>query len=205
MFDASSLPYGPLDERTIHLCIDMQRLFAEETSWHTPWMERVLPVVVRIAEAHPEQTIFTRFIPPRHPDELPGTWRRFYRRWAELTLERIDPGLLELVAPLARLVPPAITIDKRVYSPFSEQAIWQVLRERQADTLVITGAETDMCVLAAVMDAVDYGFRVVLATDAICSSSDRTHDALMTLYCHRFSEQIETVTSEAIINAWPRR
>jgi nicotinamidase-related amidase len=205
MSDASALPYGPLNERTIHLCIDMQRLFAEETPWHTPWMERVLPIVARIAEAHPEQTIFTRFIPPRHPDEMRGAWRRFYRRWAELTLERIDPGLLELVAPLARLVPPAITIDKRVYSPFSEQAIWQVLRERQADTLVITGAETDMCVLAAVMDAVDYGFRVVLATDAICSSSDRTHDALMTLYCHRFSEQIETITSEAIINAWPRR
>jgi nicotinamidase-related amidase len=61
-----------------------------------------------------------------------------------------------------------------------------------------------MCVLAAVLDAVDYGFRVVLATDAICSSSDRTHDALMTLYHHRFSEQIETVTSEAIIDAWPR-
>jgi nicotinamidase-related amidase len=205
MSDASPLPYGPLNERTVHLCIDMQLLFAEETPWHTPWMERVLPVVVRIAEAHPEQTIFTRFIPPRHPDELPGTWRRFYRRWAELTLERIDPGLLDLVPPLARLVPPAITIDKRVYSPFSEQTIWQVLRERQTDALVITGAETDMCVLAAVMDAVDHGFRVVLVTDAICSSSDRTHDALMTLYRNRFSEQIETATSEAIVSAWPQR
>ena len=74
---------------------------------------------------------------------MPGTWRRFYRRWAELTLERIDPGLLNLVPRLARLVPPALTIDKRVYSPFSEQTIWQVLRERQTDTLVITGAETD--------------------------------------------------------------
>ena len=210
MSDASALPHGPLphgplNERTVHLCIDMQRLFAEETPWHTPWMERVLPVVVRIAEEHPEQTIFTRFIPPRHPAEMRGTWRRFYRRWAELTLERIDPGVLELVPPLARLVPPAVTIDKHVYSPFSETAIWQVLRERHADTLVFTGAETDMCVLAAVLDAVDYGFRVVLATDAICSSSDRTHDALMTLYHHRFSEQIETVTSEAIIDAWPRR
>lgn len=202
MVDAGPLPYGPLSERTIHLCIDMQRLFAKDTPWHTPWMERVLPIVARIAEAHPERTIFTRFIPPRHPDEMRGTWRRFYRRWVELTLERIDPGLLELVAPLARLAPPAITIDKRVYSPFSEQTIWQVLRERQTDTLVITGAETDMCVLAAVLDAVDYGFRVVLATDAICSSSDRTHDALMTLYCNRFSEQIETVTSDAILSAW---
>ena len=205
MSDARPLPYGPLNARTIHLCIDMQLLFAEETPWHTPWMERVLPVVARIAEAHPEQTIFTRFIPPRDPDELPGAWRRFYRRWAELTLERIDPGLLELVQPLARLVPPAITIDKRVYSPFSEPAIWQVLRERQADTLVITGAETDVCVLAAVLDAVDHGFRVVLATDAICSSSDRTHDALMTLYRNRFSEQIETATSDAIAAAWIQR
>jgi nicotinamidase-related amidase len=199
---SGALPYGPLNQRTVHLCIDMQRLFAEATPWHTPWMDRVLPVVVRIAEAHPEQTIFTRFIPARHPDELPGTWRRFYRRWAALTLERIDPGLLDLVAPLARLAPPAAVIDKRVYSPFSEPAIWHVLRERHADTLVITGAETDVCVLSAVMDAVDRGFRVVLAADAICSSSDRTHDALMTLYSNRFSEQIETVESEAIMSAW---
>ncbi len=70
---------------------------------------------------------------------------------------------------------------------------------------MITGAETDVCVLAAVLDAVDHGFRVVLATDAICSSSDRTHDALMTLYRNRFSEQIETAASEAIIGAWPKR
>jgi nicotinamidase-related amidase len=200
-----TLPHGPLSERTIHLCIDMQRLFAEDTPWHTPWMERVLPVIGRIAEAHPQETVFTRFIPPRHPDEMRGSWRRFYQRWAELTLERIDPGLLELVPPLARLVPPAAVIDKRVYSPFSEPAIWQVLRERQADTLVVTGAETDMCVLAAVLDAVDHGFRVALVADAICSSSDRTHDALMTLYRDRFSEQIETVTSKAVLDAWPRR
>jgi nicotinamidase-related amidase len=205
MPDAIPLPHGPLNEWTIHLCIDMQRLFAEATPWHTPWMERVLPVVARIAEAHPERTVFTRFIPPRDPDDLPGTWRRFYRRWAELTLARIDPDLLELVPPLARLAPPAVTINKRVYSPFSERAIWRVLRERRADTLVITGAETDVCVLAAVLDAVDHGFRVVLATDAVCSSSDRTHDALMTLYRNRFSEQIETAESEAILAAWHRR
>jgi len=74
------LPFGPLDRRTTHLCIDMQNLFAEHTPWHTPWMKRVLPAVVEIAERHREQTIFTRFIPARHRDELPGSWRRYYRR-----------------------------------------------------------------------------------------------------------------------------
>src|SRR5437762_3549036 len=99
------LPFGPLDGRTAHLCIDMQNLFAEDTPWHTPWMKRVLPIVVEIAERHPQQTIFTRFIPANDPDELPGSWRRYYRHWAALTLERIDKRLLELVPPLARLAP----------------------------------------------------------------------------------------------------
>ncbi len=27
---------------TLHLCIDMQRLFAEETEWRVPWLPRVL-------------------------------------------------------------------------------------------------------------------------------------------------------------------
>jgi nicotinamidase-related amidase len=76
------------------------------------------------------------------------------------------------------------------------------LRERGIDSLVVTGAETDVCVLAAVMDAVDLGYRVVLASDALCSSSDKTHDALMTLYSERFSEQIETAETEAILAAW---
>src|SRR5437763_420290 len=199
---SSPLPFGPLGERTVHLCLDMQNLFAEDTPWNTPWMKRVLPVVTRIAERHPEQTVFTRFIPARHPDELPGSWRRFYRRWADLTLERIDPRLLELVPALHRLSPPAAVIDKRVYSPFAEPALPQLLRSRGAEALVISGAETDVCVLAAVLDAVDRGYRVVLAADAICSSSDETHDALMTLYGNRFSQQIETAEADAILEAW---
>src|SRR5437868_1687256 len=112
MAQPCSLPFGPLGARTVHLCIDMQLLFADDTPWHTPWMGRVLPVVAEIAGRHAAQTIFTRFIPARHPDELPGAWRRYYRRWADLTLERLDPRLLELAPPLAGLVPPAVLIDK---------------------------------------------------------------------------------------------
>jgi nicotinamidase-related amidase len=62
---------------------------------------------------------------------------------------------------------------------------------RRASPVADTGAETDVCVLAIILDAVDLGYRVVLAIDALCSSSDATHDALMTLYRTRFSQQIE--------------
>jgi nicotinamidase-related amidase len=196
------LPFGPLTDRTAHLCVDMQNVFAEETPWHTPWMARVLPVVTQIAERHPSQTVFTRFIPPERPDRMPGSWQRYYERWRELTLERIDPRLIELVPRLAALAPPAEVIDKRVYSPFSEPGLGDLLRRRRIDSLVITGAETDVCVLAAVLDAVDLGYRVVLATDALCSSSDATHDSLLTLYRKRFSQQIETASSETILACW---
>ena len=165
-------------------------------------MARVLPVVARIAKCHPARTVFTRFIPPARPNEMPGSWRRYYERWREMTRERIDPRLIELVPALATLVPPAEVIDKRVYSPFSEPGLSALLRRRSADSLVITGAETDVCVLAAVLDAVDLGYRVVLAIDALCSSSDETHDALLTLYRNRFGQQIETATSEAILACW---
>jgi nicotinamidase-related amidase len=196
------LRFGPLTDRTAHLCIDMQNLFAEETPWHTPWMERVLPIVMRIAQHSPAQTIFTRFVPPSRPDQMAGSWQRYYERWREVTLERIDPRLIELIPGLAALAPPAEIIDKHVYSSFSEPQLPELLRGRNVDSLVITGAETDVCVLAAVLDAVDLGYRVVLATDALCSSSDATHDALLALYRSRFSQQIETATSETILASW---
>ncbi len=53
------MPHGPLGRRTAHVCIDMQAMFAERTDWHVPWMERVLPNVLRIAGVKTRQTIFT--------------------------------------------------------------------------------------------------------------------------------------------------
>ena len=193
------LSFGPLTSRTIHLCIDMQSLFAEATPWHTPWMARVLPIVEEIAGRHAERTAFTRFIPPPRAEDMPGAWKRYFRRWAEMTREAIDPKLLDLVPSLARFVPPAVVIDKPVYSPFLGRPLLRCLR---ADALVITGAETDVCVLAAVLGAVDFGYRVVLATDALCSSSDTTHDALLTLYRERFAQQIEAADAATILANW---
>ena len=56
----------------------------------------------------------------------------------DLTRERIDPELLELVARLRAFAPPA---DKGIYSPFLEPGFPALLRRRGAESLVITGAE----------------------------------------------------------------
>lgn len=202
MAEQGHLQNGPLTESCIHLCVDMQTLFAEGTDWSTPWIKRVLPVVERIAAARPERTIFTRFIPAERPGQGQGTWRRYYERWSAMTLEALPAGSVDLLPSLAKLVPPAEVIDKKVYSPWMDGELDRRLRARNADSLVITGTETDVCVLAAVLGAVDRGYRVVLPTDAVCSSSDRTHDALLTLYRERYGQQVETATADEILRSW---
>ena len=200
---APAIRYGPLGESCIHLCVDMQRMFAEPTDWSTPWMNRVLPLVQELAEAHAEQTVFTRFIPAAAPGYGHGTWRRYYERWAAMTLEGMGPDLVELVPELARLVPPASVVDKPVYGPWLATDLHARLQGRGIDTLVITGAETEVCVLATMMGAIDLGYRVVMVTDALCSSADATHDAMIGIYHKRFGMQVETATTEQVLSAWP--
>jgi nicotinamidase-related amidase len=197
------LRHGALGAGCVHLCCDMQRMFAEETDWHTPWMIRVLPQALRIARAHPAQTIFTRFIPAARPGEGSGTWRHYYERWASMTIERLGADMIELVPELAALVPPAEVVDKHVYSPWVDTRLQARLQERHVNTVVVTGSETDVCVLGTVLGAVDRGYRVIVATDAICSSADETHDASVRVYNSRYGEQVETVTTDEILSHWP--
>jgi nicotinamidase-related amidase len=202
MKDENTLRFGPLTNTSLHICVDMQRLFADDTDWHTPWMDRVLPNVVRIVEAHPARAIFTRFIPAEKPGEGKGTWRRYYEKWASMTISRLGRDMVELVPELKRFLPPARVIDKKVYSPWLEGNLDNLLRGTATDTLIVSGGETDVCVLATVLGAIDRGYRVVVATDALCSSSDETHDALMTLYHNRYGQQVETVTTDTVLDNW---
>src|SRR6185436_19959800 len=121
-------------------------------------------------------------------------------RWRAATRECLDLDLLELMPPLAALCPPATVIDKTRYSGIAEPRLLSHLREREADALIISGSETDVCVLATVLSAVDHGYRVIIVRDAVCSSSDEGHDMLLRLYHTRFSEQIETADAETILS-----
>jgi nicotinamidase-related amidase len=199
--DKGGLRFGALGDNWVHVCVDMQRMFAEATAWHAEWMPRVLPEVVRLAERAPERTIFTRFIPPATVDELPGTWRRYYLRWPSMKLDRLDPELVDLVPELRSLVPPGRLLDKQVYSPWFGGRMTGALRNLPIDTMVVSGTETEVCVLATVLGAIDHGYRVIIATDAVCSSADSTHDAMLEIYHSRFGMQVEAVTVREILEA----
>ncbi|MBD3837000.1 isochorismatase family cysteine hydrolase [Brevundimonas sp.] len=193
---------GAIPETAVHLCVDMQRMFVEDTEWRTPWAERVLPVIVRLCEAEPERNVFTRFIPAVRPGEGRGTWRGYWERWSSMTLEALGAELVDLAVPLQRFVPPGRLIDKHGYSPWLGTDLDRLLRRSDVDTLIVSGAETDVCVLAAVLGAVDLGYRVVVVRDGLCSSSDASHDRLIALYHERYGQQVETADCAEVIDAW---
>lgn len=187
---------------SVHLCVDMQRMFAPGAPWATPWLERVRPNVARLARHAPAQTIFTRFITPRASDDMPGTWRSYYRKWADLTRERMDQSLLRLLPELEELTPPARVMDKTVFSGFIDGRLHSLLQSAGIGSIIVSGAETDMCVLATVLAAVDLGYHVVVAGDAVCSASDAAHDALLDLYARRFDVQISVAATDDILANW---
>jgi nicotinamidase-related amidase len=194
------LHFGPLGDSWVHLCVDMQRMFAEETEWYTPWMEKVLPNIIAIVQLAPARTIFTRFIPPRSADERAGAWRRYYERWASMTQDRLRPEMIDLVPPLSRFAPPARLEDKVVMSAW-HGGLHARLQTAGITSIIVTGAETEVCVLASVMGAIDLGYRVVIVTDALCSGADSTHDAMLGIYESRFGMQVETMTTAELIAA----
>jgi len=201
---ASTLRDEAIGADFVHVCVDMQRLFGDGTDWALAWMPRVLPNIVRLCEHAAAQTIFTRFIPARRPGEGRGTWRRYYQRWASMTIEQIGPDMVELAPDLQRFVPPAETVDKPVYSPWLGSDLRQRLHARNCNTIIVTGGETDMCVLATLLGAADYGYRTIVVQDALCSASDQAHDAMLELFNMRYGQHIETTTLEEILDRLPK-
>ncbi|MCQ1775406.1 cysteine hydrolase [Neorhizobium galegae] len=188
------------DTNWIHLCIDMQRMFAEDTPWHVPWMREVSPQILEIAKHHPQRTVFTRFVPPKRADDMRGMWRSYYEKWDTMTLDRLGPEMVDLVPSLKAVAPPARIFDKMTYSPWTSGELHRTLAGEGVEMLAISGGETDVCVLAAAIGAIDLGYRVILLKDAVCSGADETHDASLELLGDRFSVQLEIALTEDFLS-----
>jgi nicotinamidase-related amidase len=183
-----------------HICVDMQRMFSEDTPWKVPWMQRVSPEVTAVVDRHAERTIFTRFIPPQHAEDMPGTWRDYYRKWWMMTGEHMPTEMTDLAVGLAQYVPPAGIFNKKSYSPWLDGRFHALLTEQRVSTLVVTGGETDVCVLATTLGGIDLGYRMIVLEDAVCSGADETHDASIKLLGDRFSVQLELMSTEALLS-----
>lgn len=192
----------PLSARSLHVVVDMQEVFASNPQWGFSGIHTIVPAVSRLAAAKPGQTLWTRFISAHSAEDAEGSWAALYRLWPGATLAAgaqmdILPALLPLVSGEDAV------FDKPTYSAFHNPAFGAALKERRADTLVLSGIETDVCVLATALEAVDRGYFVVLAEDAVTSSDPDGHRQILEVIPRRLKSQLFRSDVASILEQWP--
>lgn len=200
----SGLPFGPLDGRALHLCIDMQRLFLEPGPWYCPAGLDLLPAIHRLCEHAGARSLFTRFVTPRAPEEAKGRWQHYYRHWHGATRAEAGEESIELHPDLAARAKPLRVCDKTTHDAFLDAGFARRIDAEAPSALVFSGIETEVCVLATALSAVDLGYRTVIATDAVASSVPEAHAACLAQIYPRFDQQIELATVDSILAAWSR-
>jgi len=183
------------------MVIDMQRVFAEPTAWQMPNFDSIVPNIAAISAKMPGRNIFTRFVVPHTAEQAQGHWQNYYRRWKDFTGAVMPAELVDIVDALAPYATPDTLIDKLTYSVFEAQDCMARLAALEATTLIFTGVETDVCVLASLMTAVDRGYRVIAVLDAMGSSSAEGHHATLTHVLTRLPDQVEIVDTAILLAA----
>lgn len=67
--------------------------------------------------------------------------------------------------------------EKRSFSCFGAEGLVDDLIDAEIDTLVLAGIETHICVQATALDALERGYRVLVAQDAVTTRLASTHPA----------------------------
>src|ERR1700690_4310380 len=197
-----SAPLVAIGADAVHVVVDVQRLFDEDTGWRVPTLGTILPNIHRLIDHRPERSLYTRFGTPPGIDGARGIWQKFYRHWPQVTQTTISSDLFDLVAPLAAKAPKMAQIDKDGFSSYTGAGFAPALDRLGCGMLVLSGVETDVCVFATALEAVDRGLRVVIATDAVTSTSIPAHRAALDHILPRFEHLIDLAPTDAVLAAW---
>ena len=179
----------------------MQQIFLEPGSWHTETGLALLPKIEQLVHARNLQTFFTRFITPSTASEAIGSWQTYYEFWHQVTKEEAGEGWLALHPNLQKFAHSENTFDKKTYDAFASGSFRSSIERANPSALVFSGIETDVCVLATVLTAVDLGYRTIVVKDAVLSSDLNSHNACFEFLFPRYSQQIEIAAVTDILSA----
>lgn len=128
-----------------------------------------------------------------------------YHNYTGSNLERLmnwrylyDSPDTDLVPQLDSIVTKAATIDKQTYSGLTRDMLQLIRRNRWTD-IIICGIDTDLCVLATVMNTFDQGLTPWVITDASASTGgSEVHEAALLVMARAIGGQ-QLLTSEQVL------
>lgn len=85
-----------------------------------------------------------------------------------------DPAAVQIDPRLGRR-PEELVLVKKFPSAFFGTHLASHLVQRNVDTVIVTGCSTSGCIRATVVDAVSYGFRVVVPEECVFDRAEEPH------------------------------
>ncbi len=190
---------------TALLIVDMQNFYMKQgASSYCPYAQAIVPNVNRLVDAARRFGSPVFWLRNVTNNEAFKTWTRHYDRMSQA---RIDIRKRELAKDgdgfqfwhEMDLRETDRKIEKTRYSAFIPGAsnLQKILAEYSADTLIICGVATNVCVESTARDAMMMNYRTILIEDACAANSKEAHEvSLNSLYLNFGDVQ----TTDMIIN-----
>ncbi|MHB1145728.1 MAG: cysteine hydrolase family protein [Thiobacillus sp.] len=181
--------------RTALLVIDMQRDFLDSGGYAaTAGMDidalrRPIPAIQRLLDAARRHGMLVVHTREGHRPDLADCPP------AKLARSRAAGAEIGSAGPLGRLLvrgefghdfidelqplPDEPVVDKPGYGAFHQTDLAQILQNRGIRDLILAGVTTEVCVHSTLREAVDRGYRCVLAADACGSAHPHLHEAAL--------------------------
>jgi nicotinamidase-related amidase len=182
------------------LVIDMQNDFVLEAApMRVAAAAATVPVIVGLLSAFRAAGLpvgFTRYIATGRYTHLAGQlpWLRllespvnacrpgFLRSYPNLSEPRDGADMIDSLRP----EPEEIVVDKPYFSAFHDTNLDQRLRHAGADSLVVTGTITEMCVEDTARHAVHFGWPVTILSDAVSSDNAQAASAMLSAFARNY-------------------
>lgn len=134
------------------------------------------------------------------------SWRTYYYYNKEVTTEMLGTKATEIIEEFdPEIGNPATKIAmKKTASAFSSSQFVEMVECEAPLFLVICGIETDYCVLATAMDALNRGYFVIIPTDACASSKPHGQRNAKGIF-ERFPEQVWLTTTDKLLGQLAKR
>ena len=165
--------------RTALVVIDLMKSYIENTPCATSIVSPVARLAASLRDAGGMVAwILPAPIPPDSPN-LAAIWGR--EHFEKIVDETADASPVLRLAEGLTPDPRDIVVHKHSYSAFFPGlcTLPELLVERDVDTVIITGALTNICCESSARDAATRGYRVIMVGDANAARSDEEHQAAL--------------------------
>ena len=194
--------------RTAHVVVDLQNGFmAPGEIAEIGAAREIVANVNRISAALRAAGGLVVYIQNTFDPVAVASWSTFFEHFCSperrrRMIETFSPGAFgHALWPGLDVLPEDLNVQKRRFGAFAPGAsdLHAILQARDIDTLIVTGAATQVCCESTARDAMMLNYKVFFIADGNATFNDDEHNATLSAMAHTFCDVIDTATMVGMI------